>query len=197
MSEERIESEENLTEEQNLSRETASVNSDNEDSLLKAKDEEIRNHIDRIQRLQADFENYKKRVAREHEALTRTIENRVYLKWLIIFDNFERAVLDYRENGDQKALAEGVLQIYSHFEDLLASEEIAAIDAVGKSFDPKLHEALMSVDSDEAPNTVLEEFERGFMRGSEVLRPSRVKVSKKSVKPSEDNSSNANGKGES
>ena len=155
---------------------TADVAQDDE---MAKKDEEIRNYIGRIQRLQADFENYKKRIAREHANLTTQIENRVYKKMLPLFDSFHRAFAAHGEHSDDVALAEGMKQIFSQFEELLKSEEIVAFESVGVTFDPVKHEALMSVESEEPPNTILEEFERGYQRGEAVLRPSRVKVSRK------------------
>ena len=168
------------------SAESAEETSGSEGDQIAQKDIEIKNHIERIQRLQADFENYKKRIAREHASLTTQIENRVYKKMLPLFDSFHRAFAAHGEHSDDVALAEGMKQIFSQFEDLLRSEDIESYESVGLSFDPVRHEALLSVEADEAPNTVLEEFERGYQRGGEVLRPSRVKVSRKPAKSDAD-----------
>lgn len=153
------------------------------ENLITEKDAQIENHVDRIKRIQADFENYKKRIAKEHEQIGRQIENRVYLKFLPLFDSFVRAFDSFSEQADNEAFIEGISKIYSQFEDLLEGAQIASIEALGKPFDPLHHEALLSVESDEPPNTVLEEFERGYLRSTEVLRPSRVKVSKKREVP--------------
>jgi molecular chaperone GrpE len=151
--------------------------------LLAEKDVQARDHIDRIQRLQADFENYKKRIAREREQMVHQSENRVYLKILPLFDSLNRAFGAYNDQADSDAFIEGISKIYAQFEDLLNIAEISVIDALGKPFNPVQHEALLSVEADEPPNTILEEFERGYLRSNEILRPSRVKVSKKRETP--------------
>ncbi len=161
------------------------TNNSNEESLealekqLLEKEEQIHEYIGRLQRLQADFENYRKRIAREQESFAKLIENRSFSKILPIFDSFDRAYRAFSTSQNKDSLAEGVKFIYSQFNDLLKTENIHPIEAVGKPFDPSCHEALMMIESDEPPNIILEEFERGFKRADQILRPSRVKVSKK------------------
>lgn len=141
--------------------------------------EQLQATIDRLKHLQADFENYKKRVAREREEFARLIEDRFLLKILPIYDNLERAFRSYNHNNDVDSFIEGMERIFAQINDFLDSEGVRPIEAVGKPFDPLLHEALLSIESGERPNIVLEEFERGYLRAERVLRPSRVKVSRK------------------
>jgi len=139
---------------------------------------QIEEYIERIQHIQADFENYKKRVARERAELERLIEDRVILKFIPIYDNLERAFRSFNHNNDKDSFIEGMERIFSQFRYLLESEGVEPIEALGRKFDPALHEALLTVEHDGEPNIVLEEFERGYLRQGRLLRPSRVKVSK-------------------
>jgi len=146
---------------------------------LKEKDEQLNAYIERLQRLQADFENYKKRIAREQEEYAQAIESNMLLKILPIYDNLERAFRSYTHNNDKESFIEGMERIFAQFSEFLKAEGIRPIEALGRPFDPLLHEAILSVETDDKPNVVLEEFERGYMRGERVLRASRVKVSRK------------------
>jgi len=146
--------------------------------LLAAKQEELASCIDRLKHLQADFENYKKRTAREMVAQEERVADRVILDFLPLYDNLERAFASLSETGDHEAFIEGVKQIAAQFEQILEQKGVSPIDATGRPFDPEYHEALLSVASETDCNTVLEEFERGYLRSGRVLRPCKVKVSK-------------------
>lgn len=150
---------------------------------LAENEQKLKELVDRLKRLQADFENYKKRVAREREEDASRVEDRVLLDILPLYDNFERAFRSYSHNNDVDSFIEGMERIFSQFNDLLRGQDVRPIEALGKPFDPSLHEALLSVESEEKPNTVVEEFERGYLRGDRVLRPSRVKVSRRPQQP--------------
>ncbi len=146
---------------------------------LKETEDQLQAYIDRLQHLQADFENYKKRVAREQEEYAYFIENRLLLKILPLYDNLERAFRSYNHNNDKDSFIEGMERIFAQFNEFLKAQDVRLIEALGQPFDPSLHEALLLVETDEKPNIVLEEFERGYRRGDRLLRPSRVKVSKR------------------
>lgn len=146
---------------------------------LDEKDQRLQTSIDRLQRLQAEFENYKKRVARERDEQLRRAENEILLAILPVYDSFDRAFRAYERDGDESAFVEGMERVFAQFRDALAAQDVHPIDAEGQPFDPSRHEALMSAETDEhPPNTVMEAFERGYVRGDELLRPSRVKVSR-------------------
>lgn len=147
-------------------------------SLLAEKQEEIRSYIDRLKRLQADFENYKKRMIREMASLEEWISNREILDFLPLYDNLQRAFANFSGNNDSRSFVEGVEQIYAQFDQILKQKGMTPIEALDKEFDPAKHEALLSVPSDKPQNVILEEIERGYMRNGQVLRPSKVKVSK-------------------
>ena len=146
---------------------------------LQESEEQLKAYIDRLKRLQADFENYKKRAAREQEEYVSLIENRLLLKILPLYDNLERAFRSYNHNSDKDSFIEGMERIFVQFNDFLRSQHVQPIAALGQPFDPSLHEALLLVETDQKPNMVLEEFERGYRCGDRLLRPSRVKVSRK------------------
>lgn len=146
--------------------------------LLAEKEEEIRSYVDRLKRLQAEFENYKKRVLREMASVEERISNKEILDFLPLFDNLQRAFSSYNGNNDAHSFIEGVERIFAQFDQILKQKNVAPIEAIGQLFDPTKHEALMSVCSDKAPNVILEEFERGYMRNGRLLRPSKVKVSR-------------------
>lgn len=146
---------------------------------LQETEEQLKAYIDRLKRLQADFENYKKRVAREQEEYAYFIENGLLLKILPLYDNLERAFRSYNHNNDKDSFIEGMERIFAQFNEFLKAQDVRLIEALGQPFDPSLHEALLLVETDEKPNIVLEEFERGYRRGDRLLRPSRVKVSRK------------------
>jgi len=169
-----------------------------EQEQAESKEEELkkqnREYLDRIRHLQADFENYKKRVARERAELERLMEDSVILKFIPIYDNLERAFKSFNHNNDKDSFVEGMEQIFSQFRHLLENEGVEPIEALGRQFDPALHEALLTVDHDGEPNIVLEEFERGYLRQGRLLRPSRVKVSRS--KPKERIKSESAGKEE-
>lgn len=147
---------------------------------LDEKDRRLQETIARLQRLQADFENYKKRVARERNEEKRRAENEILLEIVPVYDGFERAFQAYQDDGDPDAFVEGMERVFAQFRDALATHDVHPIDAEGQPFDPSRHEALMSTETDDhTPNTVVEAFERGYVRGETVLRPSRVMVSRK------------------
>ncbi len=146
---------------------------------LEEKDQRLQETIARLQRVQADFENYKKRVARERDEEKRRAENEILLEIVPVYDGFERAFQAYQDDGDPDAFVEGMERVFAQFRDVLADRDVHPIDAEGQPFDPSRHEALMSTETDDhPPNTVVEAFERGYVRGEAVLRPSRVMVSR-------------------
>jgi len=134
--------------------------------------------VDRLKRLQAEFENYKRRSNREMESLAERISDRVILEFLPLYDNLQRAFENYASDKNVEGFVAGVERIFAQFTQILEQKGVTKIEAVGEKFDPALHEALLSVESDEEKNTVIEEFSAGYMRGGRVLCPSKVTVSK-------------------
>jgi molecular chaperone GrpE len=149
-----------------------------EASLLVAeKDSEIKSLIDRLKRLQAEFENYRKRSVREIAFLRERAADDEVCSFLPVFDSLERAMSLYEETKDADALVAGVEQIFGQFRQTLEQKGLRRICAVGERFDPELHEAVASVPSDQEKNVVLEEFSPGYARSGRTLLPSKVAVS--------------------
>jgi len=137
---------------------------------------------DKLLRTAAEFDNYKKRMARQLEEMIRSANDKILLELLEVADNFERALRHSNEQAaqaDVQALQKGMELIFNQLKALLNRYHITPIDALGQPFDPTLHEALMQVDSDEYPEGVVAlEISKGYKQGDRVLRHSKVGVSK-------------------
>ncbi len=142
------------------------------------KDEKIRDLVDRLKRLQAEFENYKRRSTREIESLAERIADRAILDFLPLYDNLQRAFANYASDKNVEGFIAGMERIFAQFTQILEQKGVTKIEAVGKKFDPALHEALLSVESEEEKDMIIEEFSPGYIRDGRVLCPSKVTVSK-------------------
>ncbi|MEK6288213.1 MAG: nucleotide exchange factor GrpE [Acidobacteriota bacterium] len=133
---------------------------------------------DQLLRRQAEFENYRKRIERERGELYQRGRDDVLLQFLPVVDNFERALSSLESSeGDAEALRHGVELIHKQFTDALSKFGLEAVDAVGKTFDPHVHEAVTTEATDKhKENTVIAEFQRGYKIGDRLLRPAKVKV---------------------
>jgi molecular chaperone GrpE len=136
--------------------------------------EEPEDYLALAQRIQADFENYRKRAAREAAAAGERAKSGLVRELLPIVDNLERALAS-AEQGEQH-LAEGVRLVHAELIAVLERNGIQQFDPAGDKFDPSEHEAL-SVRNDGEPGLVLEVVERGYRANGTVLRPARVVVS--------------------
>lgn len=130
--------------------------------------------LDRLARLQADFENARKRAERER------IENREFAtgnileQFLPVLDNFELAL---RSNGSAEQLRSGVELIVKQMEEVLTRMQVTVVPTVGEAFDPRVHEALGAVDRDDVPDQhVVEEVRRGYRLRERLIRPALVRV---------------------
>jgi len=130
--------------------------------------------VDRLQRLQAEFENYRKRAARDQQALVARAHERLVKELLPILDDLGRA-LEAAEQHEEAALEDGVRLVHRQLTDVLAKEGLTEIDTDG-TFDPHVHEALLSQPSDAESGTVLEVLQKGYRLGDHVLRPARVTI---------------------
>ncbi len=138
---------------------------------------------ERFLRLAAEFDNYKKRTAREFDDIIKRANVRLLRELVDIVDNFERAMSAESEDHSHKAYRQGVELIYNQLSALLTKEGVTPIDAVGKPFNPHYHEAVMQTASDEYDEgTVTQEIQKGYRIGDKVLRHSRVIVSSGSSK---------------
>lgn len=145
---------------------------------------------DLLQRTQANFENYRKQTEKRVEEMQEMAGKQLIVELLPIVDNFELA-LQHAE-GD-RPFVKGVKLIYAQLLGFLENAGVQLIDARQQLFDPKIHEALLKVESELPENTVLEELQKGYTLQGRVLRPARVKISaglKKSAENKEDQKTN-------
>jgi molecular chaperone GrpE len=134
------------------------------------------NH-DKFLRTMADFDNFRRRTRQEMEDARRFAVEKFVTDLLPVLDNFERALQHMDGEGDA-AVREGVLLIHRQLLDALAKHGVEPIEAVGKPFDPRIHDAIMRVEPepDQQPGTVVEELRRGYALHGRVIRASLVKV---------------------
>jgi molecular chaperone GrpE len=146
---------------------------------LRLKEEEAKSQYDRFIRQTAEIENFKKRALRDKEDAIRYANETLVKELLPIIDNLERAVAHAKDGGDGASLVEGVEMILRGLFDALGRYGVSQISALGQPFDPQLHEAMAQVETDsDAPNTVLEEHQKGYLLKDRLLRPALVTVAK-------------------
>lgn len=155
---------------------------------LKKKEAEAKEHYDRLLRISAEFENFKKRSERGMADFRKFAGEAVFREILPIVDNLERA-LDVSDKSDCETVIEGVKMTLKQLCSSFSKFGVAPIKAVGKTFDPRFHEAVMSEESDTQPNNiVLKELQTGYMMNDRLLRPSTVVVSRQTASESTENS---------
>ena len=140
-------------------------------SVTRERDE----YLDALQRLKAEFDNYRKRVARDQQELAARAHERLVSQLVPVLDDLERALEAASEHEEAK-LEEGVRLVYRSLADLLAREGVAVIPTDGK-FDPHVQEALLAQPSEQAEGTVIQVLQKGYLLGDRVLRPARVVIS--------------------
>ncbi|GIO27595.1 protein GrpE [Ornithinibacillus bavariensis] len=182
--------EENLTEEKQIDEEEATDTSDapieesSEEEMndlvqeienLKQEKEEL---YQRFLRTQAEFDNFKKRSQKEKEADRKYKAQDLVTELLPAIDNFERA-LQVEVTDENKNLLDGISMVYRQLVEALKSQGVEIIEAVGKEFDPNLHQAVMQVEDDNfESNIVVEDLQKGYLIKDRVIRPAMVKVNK-------------------
>ena len=146
---------------------------------LADKDKEIAELKDKYLRTLADTENARKRVRQQSEESVRIQREAILRDLLPIIDNLERALAASREGTDAKTIVDGVEMTVRALIDFLRAQGVTPVQSVGQAFDPNRHEAVDHVASQtHPPNTVVDEFHRGYLIGDRVLRPARVSVAK-------------------
>ncbi len=149
------------------------------EQVQKAADE--RDQIkDQLLRTMADFQNFRKRVMDEKRQIEERANERFVLELLPVLDNFERGLAVMEKGGSIESLVDGVKAIDRQLRTVLEGQKVVRVPSVGQPFDPEVHEALAMVDSEEHEDgTVIDEIESGYKLGDRVIRPARVRVSKK------------------
>lgn len=134
----------------------------------------------RLLRMQADFDNYKKRVARERDDMFNNALESIAQQLLPVVDNVERAVDALKKDQLEEKYISGIEMVMKQLVDVLDKNGIKEIEALDKEFDPNIHHAVMQVPGeDEDENKVKEVFQKGYVLGNKVIRPTLVKVSVK------------------
>jgi molecular chaperone GrpE len=141
---------------------------------------EVREATDKYLRTLAEFDNAKKRLAREKTELSRYAAEAVVRELLPILDSLDQALTAVTPQADPQAVVAGVRLIHRQLQSLLAKEGVERIPGVGSPFDPHVHEAVAQVDAEDHPpdGTVVEEIQAGYTLQGKVLRPALVKVAK-------------------
>ena len=140
------------------------------DALIAERDE----YLDHLRRVAADFENYRKRTARDQESLVARAAERLVRELLPVLDDLERA-LEAAEEHEEAKLEEGVRLVHRRLEEALRKEGLEEVPTEGR-FDPHLHEALLAQPAEAESGTILEVLQKGYRLGDRVVRPARVMV---------------------
>jgi molecular chaperone GrpE len=147
---------------------------------LKAERDQL---LDRLARMQAEFENARKRAEREKIEFRDHVTGSVVEQFLPVLDNFELAL---KSTGSAQQLRSGVSLIMKQMEEILEKMQVRAIPALGESFDPRVHEALGAIERDDVPDQhVAEEVRRGYKIRERLLRPALVRVAHNAKQTSE------------
>jgi molecular chaperone GrpE len=129
-------------------------------------------YLDNLQRLKAEFDNYRKRAARDQQSLVARAHERLVKELLPVLDDLGRA-LEAAEQHEEAKLEDGVRLVHRQLSDVLAKEGLTEIETDG-AFDPHVHEALLAQPSEAEAGTVIEVLQKGYRLGDHVLRPARV-----------------------
>ncbi|MGZ4901969.1 MAG: nucleotide exchange factor GrpE [Halobacteriota archaeon] len=136
-------------------------------------------YLSRLQRLQADFENFKRRTKASNEEFSKYASFDLIEELLSVSDNLERAAEAFGAE-DVEGTSQGIRLIHKQFIDVLSKAGVTRVKSVGEQFDPRVHEAVMSVSyADRPDNIVVEEIQKGYRLYDKVIRPSKVKVNKR------------------
>ena len=166
--------------EENMDTEDSSAeeSQESEEVIIEQQKETIQQYKDKIQRIQADFENYKKRSEKNRAEFVKYANEGLILKVLEAYEDLERA-LDVKEDKD---LREGVELIYKKMTKILEDEGVEAIDTEHQKFDPFKHEALMTQNSEDFENNeIIQDLQKGYTLNDKVIRYSKVIVCKKQL----------------
>ncbi len=143
----------------------------------------VLDYLNHLQRLTAEFDNYKKRTDKERAEIIEYASFDLVAELIDVMENMERGIASARESQDMDSILKGMEMVYNQLKNILESRGLEPIDAVGQKFDHQCHEAMMKEQTDECPNnTVIEEFQRGYRIKDRVVRYSKVKLSENKEK---------------
>ena len=145
--------------------------------LVQEKDNLSKEYLGRLERLHADFDNYKKRQEKKQKEFIEFANERLINNLLSVIDNLERALDSTKNEKDTKAIKEGINNTLKEFRNILQKEGVKPMQSIGHRFDPYKHEAVMRIETDKySEDMVTEELRKGYYIKSKVLRPAMVKV---------------------
>lgn len=163
--------------------EVAEVILTDEQAKIEVLEAEVKELNDRILRVQADYDNFRRRTKIDKEAAAKYRAQKIIEEIIPAIDNFDRALGVKAESEDAKALLQGMEMVYRQLTDALKGEGLEIIETVGQSFDPHCHQAVMQVETAEFEvNHVVEELQKGYKLKDRVIRPAMVKVNSNSDK---------------
>lgn len=146
---------------------------------LKAREDEIKSLNDRLLRVHAEFENYKKRTTKEKSELLQYANDEMSKEMLRTVDNLENAIKHAREISQAESITEGIEMTLKQLLKSLERFGVSGFNSLGEKFDPNRHEAMLQVESaDHEPNTVIDEAQKGYFLRDRLLRPAQVTVTK-------------------
>lgn len=158
--------------------ESPSIDTQEQDTEKQAQ-EELQIYQDKYIRLAAEFENYKRRAQRDQSDAIRYANESLLKNLLSTVDNLERAIQSGKDAGANGPLMEGVELTHKQFIETVGKLGVRQVSSIGNPFDPTMHQAVARVESDTAePNTVVEEFQKGYFLHDRILRPAMVTVAK-------------------
>lgn len=150
-------------------------------------EEQLASEKDRVLRLSAEFENYKKRTRRELDDFKKFANETVFKNLLTVVDNLERAINSAEEASDEGGLLEGIKLTHKDILKLFETFGVKPVDALEQPFDPNFHQAVTQEETDNFPeNTVTTVLQKGYLLHDRLIRPAMVVVSKKIVKETEE-----------
>jgi molecular chaperone GrpE len=161
--------------------ESEPVSEEQAEAVVSRMREELADTQDRLLRLQAEFENFRKRALRERQEAVQYGSQNLFKDLVSVVDNLERAIAHARESGggDLASFLQGVELVQRELLGIFEKNHVTEIEALGKPFDPSLHEAMAQVESGAVPpNTVIDVLQKGFQLRDRLVRPSRVIVAK-------------------
>jgi len=146
---------------------------------LREKAKKAEEYLDDVRRLKAEFDNFRKRSAKEKQALMHYGEEELVGELLTTIDNLERAIGAAKEAGSEGSFLEGITMVYDQMISILKKRGLERIESKGREFDPSCHEAVCQHITDEVPpNHVFDEVQSGYMFRERLLRPAKVRVAK-------------------
>jgi molecular chaperone GrpE len=150
---------------------------DAEQIHLTSEQQKLAELTDTLQRLQADFENYRKRVEKETAEFVKFANSSLLAKFLPVLDTLDVAIKNACKDNHDQRYVKGLELLRAQLLSVLQVEGLLPIECVGKKFDPHYHEVMLKEPSDKEEGTILEEFQKGYLLHNKIMRHSKVKIS--------------------